>query len=118
MYLHLQHWFAANIKVILWDKKATKAPQLKGQNGELYVLVVSGSERVYVNGTLLKRGENNDYTIDYNAGEIIFTPLFTITSEMRIAIEYNFLIAITPFCHLCRSNTTLRNGVWSYLFRK
>ena len=54
--------------------------KLKGQNGELYVLVVSGSERVYVNGTLLKRGENNDYTIDYNAGEIIFTPLFTITS--------------------------------------
>ena len=64
--------------------------KLIGQNGELYVLVVSGSERVYVNGTLLKRGENNDYTIDYNAGEIVFTPLFTITSEMRIAIEYQY----------------------------
>lgn len=64
--------------------------KLKGQNGELYVLVVSGSERVYVNGTLLKRGENNDYTIDYNAGEIVFTPIFAITSEMRIAIEYQF----------------------------
>ncbi|RTZ10189.1 hypothetical protein EKM05_05335 [Flavobacterium sp. GSP27] len=64
--------------------------KLKGQNGELYVLVISGSERVYVNGVLLKRGENNDYTIDYNAGEIVFTPLFTITSEMRIAIEYQY----------------------------
>lgn len=64
--------------------------KLKGQNGELYVLVVSGSERVYVNGILLKRGENNYYTIDYNAGEIVFTPLFTITSEMRIAIEYQY----------------------------
>jgi hypothetical protein len=64
--------------------------KLKGQNGELYVLVISGSERVYVNGILLKRGENNDYTIDYNAGEIVFTPLFTITSEMRIAIEYQY----------------------------
>ena len=64
--------------------------KLKGQNGELYVVVVSGSERVYVNGILLKRGENNDYTIDYNAGEIVFTPLFTITSEMRIAIEYQY----------------------------
>jgi hypothetical protein len=64
--------------------------KLKGTNGELYVLVISGSERVYVNGILLKRGENNDYTIDYNAGEITFTPLFTITSEMRIAIEYQY----------------------------
>ncbi|WP_366185256.1 hypothetical protein [Flavobacterium ovatum] len=64
--------------------------KLKGQNGELYVLVISGSERVYVNGRQLKRGENNDYTIDYNAGEITFTPLFTITSEMRIAIEYQY----------------------------
>jgi hypothetical protein len=42
----------------------------------LYVLVISGSERVYVNGLLL-RGENNDYTIDYNAGEITFhSPLY------------------------------------------
>ncbi len=64
--------------------------KLKGQNGELYVVVVSGSERVYVNGSLLKRGENNDYVIDYNAGEILFTPLFTITSEMRIVIEYQY----------------------------
>lgn len=64
--------------------------KLIGKNGELYVLVISGSERVYVNGILLKRGENNDYTIDYNAGEIIFTPLFTITSEMRIAVEYQY----------------------------
>jgi hypothetical protein len=31
---------------------------------ELYVLI-SGSERVYVNGLLYERGENNDYTIDY-----------------------------------------------------
>ena len=72
-------------------KEGNQGPyKLKGQNGELYVLVVSGSERVYVNGNLLKRGENNDYTIDYNAGEIVFTPLFTITSEMRIAIEYQY----------------------------
>src|SRR5690606_28558825 len=43
--------------------------KLRGQNGELYVLVISGSERVFVNGIQLKRGENDDYIIDYNAGE-------------------------------------------------
>jgi len=64
--------------------------KLRGNNGELYVLVISGSERVYVNGILKKRGENNDYTIDYNAGEITFTSLFPITSEMRIVIEYQY----------------------------
>lgn len=64
--------------------------KLRGNNGELYVLVISGSERVYVNGLLLQRGENNHYTIDYNAGEIIFTSLYPITSEMRINIEYQY----------------------------
>ena len=64
--------------------------KLKGNNEEAYVLIVSGSERVYVNGNLLKRGENNDYVMDYNAGELVFTPLFTITSEMRIVVEYQF----------------------------
>jgi hypothetical protein len=64
--------------------------KLRGNNGELYVLVISGSERVYVNGILKKRGENNDYIIDYNAGEITFTSLFPITSEMRIVIEYQY----------------------------
>ena len=64
--------------------------KLRGNNGELYVLVISGSERVYVNGILKKRGENNDYIIDYNAGEISFTSLFPITSEMRIVIEYQY----------------------------
>lgn len=64
--------------------------KLKGNNGELYVLVISGSERVYVNGVLKKRGESNDYVIDYNAGEITFTSLFPISSEMRIVIEYQY----------------------------
>jgi len=64
--------------------------KLTGNNGELYVLVISGSERVYVNGILLERGESNDYIIDYNAGEIIFTSLFPITSEMRINVEYQY----------------------------
>ena len=64
--------------------------KLRGPNDELYVLVISGSERVFVNGILLERGENNDYIIDYNAGEIIFTSLFPITSEMRINVEYQY----------------------------
>lgn len=62
--------------------------KLTGPNGELFILIVSGSERVYVNGLLLERGENKDYIIDYNAGEVRFNATFPITSDMRISIEY------------------------------
>ena len=64
--------------------------KLQGQNGELFVLIVSGSETVYVNGIIVDRGENEDYIIDYNAGEIIFNSTFPITSEMRITVDYQF----------------------------
>lgn len=64
--------------------------KLRGPNGELFVLVVSGSETVYVNGIALKRGESNDYIIDYNAGEIIFNATFPVTSEMRITVDYQY----------------------------
>ncbi len=64
--------------------------KLIGPNGELFILIVSGSERVYVNGLLLQRGENNDYVIDYNAGEIRFNPTYPINSTMRIVVEYQF----------------------------
>ena len=37
--------------------------KLVGQNGELYVLVVSGSESVFVNGKKIVRGIDKDYTI-------------------------------------------------------
>ncbi len=64
--------------------------KLQGPNGELFVLIVSGSETVYVNGIPAKRGEDQDYIIDYNAGEIIFNATFPITSEMRITVDYQF----------------------------
>lgn len=72
-------------------KEGNQGPyKLIGPNGERFVLIISGSESVFVNGRLLQRGENNQYMIDYNAGEIIFTSLFPITSEMRIVIEYQY----------------------------
>lgn len=78
-------------KTELVGREGNQGPyKLIGPNGERFVLIISGSERVFVNGRLLQRGENNQYMIDYNAGEITFTSLFPITSEMRIVIEYQF----------------------------
>lgn len=64
--------------------------KLKGPNNELFVLIVSGSETVFVNGVALTRGANNDYIIDYNAGEITFNPTYPINSEMRITVDYQY----------------------------
>jgi hypothetical protein len=62
--------------------------KLIGSNNELYILVVSGSETVFVNGVPLSRGATEDYIIDYNSGEITFNSTYPITSEMRVTVDY------------------------------
>ena len=62
--------------------------KLVGSRGELYVLVVSGSETVYIDGSKLERGIDKDYTINYNAGEIIFNTTIPITGDARINVNY------------------------------
>ena len=62
--------------------------RIEGPENQQFVIMISGSERVYANGVLLKRGENFDYTIDYNTAEITFTSLYTVTSNLRFTIEY------------------------------
>ena len=62
--------------------------RLSGRNNELYVIIISGSEKVYIDGVLLSRGEQNDYVINYNTGEISFTTNRLITANTRINVEY------------------------------
>lgn len=64
--------------------------KITGTTDERFILLISGSETVYVNGVPLQRGENNDYTIDYNTAELTFTPTFPVTANMRISVEYQF----------------------------
>ena len=72
-------------------EEANQGPyKLQGENGQLYIFIISGSETVYVNGALLSRGEEKDYTMDYNTGEITFNTTFPITSDMRITLEYQY----------------------------
>jgi len=64
--------------------------QLQGANGEQNIVVISGSEVVYVNGLQLKRGEQHDYTIDYNISEITFNATFPINSTQRIIVDFQY----------------------------
>lgn len=61
-----------------------------GANNEPAILIIAGSEQVYVNGLKINRGENKDYLIDYNLGEITFNTTYPITNDMRITIEFQY----------------------------
>ncbi|HLF19420.1 MAG TPA: hypothetical protein VI704_01390, partial [Bacteroidota bacterium] len=63
---------------------------LSGRNGEQRIIVVAGSERVFLNGGLLARGEINDYTIDYSSGEVVFTNRRLITNASRVTVDFEY----------------------------
>jgi hypothetical protein len=64
--------------------------RLRGELGEEFVVVIAGSERVYLDGALLTRGEAEDYVIDYATGELTFTPRHLITAERRITVDFEY----------------------------
>ncbi|PKP18526.1 MAG: hypothetical protein CVU05_13345 [Bacteroidetes bacterium HGW-Bacteroidetes-21] len=64
--------------------------RLKGANNESFVIVIAGSERIYMDGRLLERGLDKDYTIDYNAAELTFMPKIPVTKDKRLVAEYEY----------------------------
>ncbi len=63
---------------------------LKGENGERNIQILPGTEKVYLNGKLLERGSENDYTIDYSRGVLNFSSTRLITADSRLKAEFEY----------------------------
>jgi hypothetical protein len=64
--------------------------RLSGEDPSRQPVIIAGTERVYIDGAQMTRGETNDYTIDYSTGEVFFSARRLITNASRITIDFEY----------------------------
>ncbi len=52
--------------------------------------VLPGSEKVWLDGIEMKKGESQDYMVDYEQGTISFNPARPVHSDSRITVDFEY----------------------------
>jgi hypothetical protein len=64
--------------------------RLVGKNNERSIIIIAGTEKVYIDGEIMKRGDEFDYSIDYALAEITFTSRRLINGNSRIVVDFEY----------------------------
>lgn len=64
--------------------------QLTADDGSDNIVILAGTEEVWINGERLRRGETGDYTMDYAAARLTFTANRLITAQSRIVVDFQY----------------------------